>query len=380
MRPFLSITIIALFFTVFIIGCNSGSDLVSSVVDKKGKIYGKVMNNNSAIESATVTTYPSSNTVTTNINGEYLISDVNIGAYTIIVFKPGSGSGIAAANVISSDSVRADVAFTISTGVIYGKVTRNGVPVTGASVTTSPETVTLTTDNNGNYVIPNISQGGYTIMSTKSGVGFGTTSVNVSIGTAVSANVNIVQTGSGTVTIGSQIWSIKNLDVFTYRNGDSIPHVQDPIQWASLTTGAWCYYNNDPSIGSYYGKLYNWYAVNDPRGLAPAGWHIPTDAEWTQMTNFLGGDTLSGGKLKDTLLWDLPNVGATNSSGFSAYPAGDLSINGQFEDIGKYGVFWTSSEFNNNKSWFRFLYHNSSITYRYFNEKNFGFSVRCIKD
>jgi uncharacterized protein (TIGR02145 family) len=85
-----------------------------------------------------------------------------------------------------------------------------------------------------------------------------------------------------TVTIGTQVWMTKNLDVDRYRNGDIIPEVKDSIAWANLKTGAWCYYNNDPELGKIYGKLYNWYAVNDPRGLAPAGYHIPTDAEWTE--------------------------------------------------------------------------------------------------
>jgi len=92
-----------------------------------------------------------------------------------------------------------------------------------------------------------------------------------------------------TVVIGSQLWMAENLNVSHYRNGDSIPEVTDPEQWAKLTTGAWCYYNNDPEMGVIYGKLYNWYAVNDPRGLAPNGWHIPNDNERNTMINFLGG-------------------------------------------------------------------------------------------
>ena len=104
------------------------------------------------------------------------------------------------------------------------------------------------------------------------------------------AKNNAKTTSFKTVKIGNQVWTSKNLDVATYRNGDVIPQVQDPNAWGTLTTGAWCYYDNDASNGTKYGKLYNWYAVNDPRGLAPKGYHIPSDAEWTQLCDYLGGD------------------------------------------------------------------------------------------
>ncbi len=104
------------------------------------------------------------------------------------------------------------------------------------------------------------------------------------------------------VTIGNQTWTKSNLNVSRYRNGDPIPQVQDPSQWANLTTGAWCYYNNDPANGLIYGKLYNWYAVNDPRGIAPIDWHVPSDAEWTILTDFLGGINVAGGKMKAKVL------------------------------------------------------------------------------
>jgi uncharacterized protein (TIGR02145 family) len=126
-----------------------------------------------------------------------------------------------------------------------------------------------------------------------------------------------------TVVIGTQQWTDKNLDVLTYRNGDLIPQVKDSTAWAALTTGAWCYFNNDPSgYGAIYGKIYNWYAVNDPRGLAPLGWHIATSDEFETLRNALGGSAVAGGKLKTagTGRWISPNTGATNESGFSALP------------------------------------------------------------
>ncbi|MFA6571391.1 MAG: fibrobacter succinogenes major paralogous domain-containing protein, partial [Bacteroidota bacterium] len=132
-----------------------------------------------------------------------------------------------------------------------------------------------------------------------------------------------------TILIGTQVWMKKNLDVDHYRNGDTIPEVKDPKIWAKLKTGAWCYYGNSLDEGKIYGKLYNWFAVNDPRGLAPAGWHIPTDTEWTTLTSNLGGESGAGGKMKskgtlegDDGLWFRPNTGASNESGFSALPGG----------------------------------------------------------
>ena len=151
-----------------------------------------------------------------------------------------------------------------------------------------------------------------------------------------------------TVSICDQVWMKKNLDVDHYRNGDPIPQVTDPTQWANLTTGAWCYYNNDPANRTTYGKIYNWYAVNDSRGLAPVGWHIPTDAEWTELENCLGGESVAGGKMKETgtTHWLSPNTGATNESGFTALPGGSRSyMNGLYYEIGQSGAWWSSTEF-----------------------------------
>ena len=187
--------------------------------------------------------------------------------------------------------------------------------------------------------------------------------------------------------IGTQVWMGENLDVCTYKNGDPIPEVTDPAEWFKITTGAWCYYNNDPDLGKIYGKLYNWYAVNDPRGLAPDEWHIPTDSEWAVFTANLGG-FFSGGKLKSTGtiedssgLWKSPNIGATNETGFSALPGGNRSYNGTFSSIGTKAYWWTSTKFYmGNNAWSIFLSNNeNSINSRdYF--ANGGFSVRCLKD
>ena len=185
-----------------------------------------------------------------------------------------------------------------------------------------------------------------------------------------------------TIKIGNQTWTTKNLDVTTYQNGDAIPQVQDAAAWRNLTTGAWCFYENKTANGSIYGKLYNWYAVNDPRGLAPNGYHIPTDSEWTALTTYLGGLSVSGGKMKDAglLYWLSPNTGATNSSGFTGLPGGYRFYTGFFNNVGAYGYWWSSSEYNTDYSWSRYLGNYIGYVASYFSYKQNGFSVRCIKD
>lgn len=183
-----------------------------------------------------------------------------------------------------------------------------------------------------------------------------------------------------TLSIGTQVWMAENLAVSRYRNGDEIPQVQDAAEWNRLTTGAWCYYENNSANGVTYGKLYNWYAVNDPRGLAPEGWHIPSDNEWQMLVETTGGEKASGTKLKSTLLWKEPLVGADNSTGFTAIPAGYRSSNGTFSLLGTNSSFWTSSENNSYSAWFRQMYNTYSAVYRVSSTKTQGLSVRCIKN
>lgn len=182
------------------------------------------------------------------------------------------------------------------------------------------------------------------------------------------------------IQIGNQIWMCKNLDVSHYRNGDSIPEVRDPVQWKNLKTGAWCYYKNDPKYGAIYGKLYNWYAVNDPRGLAPDGWHVPSDYEWQILSTYLGGDSLAGGMMKETGTshWSYTDNFATNSSGFSGLPGG-FCYEGH-NAVGSFGNWWTSTVFDNSYSWYRYLGTIYTSIFRNYANNVRGCSVRCIKD
>ena len=184
-----------------------------------------------------------------------------------------------------------------------------------------------------------------------------------------------------------------NLNVSKYSDGTPIPEVADPTQWANLTTGAWCYYSNTTANGTIYGKLYNWYAVvgiydaasaTNPalrKKLAPVGWHVPIDAEWTRLRECLGGESVAGGKMKSiSTLWQSSNTGATNESGFSGLPAGYRTNGGTFDSVGNYGFLWSSSEFNTTSTWIHFLNYYHGLASRYHYYKGNGFSVRCLRD
>jgi uncharacterized protein (TIGR02145 family) len=186
------------------------------------------------------------------------------------------------------------------------------------------------------------------------------------------------------VKICDQNWMVKNLNVAKYRNGDDIPQITNPTTWGNLTTGAWCWYNNDSvTYAAIYGRLYNWYAVNDSRGLAPAGWHIPSDAEWNTLGTCLQDVYNAGGFMKEagTMHWNNPNVGATNSSGFTGLPGGFRNSNGSvYQYLNVWGYWWSSTENDSIDAWSRYLSSlNSNLNATITNKKN-GFSVRCVSD
>lgn len=207
-------------------------------------------------------------------------------------------------------------------------------------------------------------------------------------GTKTSSTENKNKPITSSVTIGRQVWQNRNLDVDRFRNGDSIPEVRTDAEWVAAGERgepAWCYYNNSVKNGEIYGKLYNWYAVNDARGLAPKGWHIPTDKEWTTLTDYLGGDKVAAGKmiLKGTAYWKSPNEGATNESGFSALPGGFRSPNNSFKSISEHALFWSTTESNKSYALGRDFYKdyiwgfNDDANY---GDKSVGAYVRCLKD
>jgi uncharacterized protein (TIGR02145 family) len=199
------------------------------------------------------------------------------------------------------------------------------------------------------------------------------------------------------IKIGNQWWMAENLKVTHYRNGDSIPIVTDKIEWSTIVTGAYCNYLNNASFVTTYGHLYNWYAVKDNRGIAPEGWHVPTDEEWKELEMYLGMSqsdansinwrgTGEGGKLKEAGLvhWKSPNSGANNQTGFTALPGGGRAgyepYEGNYYYLYELASIWSSSEANNYLAWFRDISYQKSSIYRSNISKRNGFSIRCVKD
>ncbi len=181
------------------------------------------------------------------------------------------------------------------------------------------------------------------------------------------------------VQIGTQLWMAENLKTTRYLNGEDIPEITVNSSWGNLTTGAYCWYNNDSAMyGSRYGALYNWYSINDNRNIAPYGWHVPTDAEWTELTTFLGGTETAGGKVKETCstLWQNPNTGATNATGFTALPNGYRFLDGSFDENGNWSVWWTSSSSSLNGAPTRAAFYNSIDLGRDISDKKDGFAIR----
>ncbi|MBU1100117.1 MAG: fibrobacter succinogenes major paralogous domain-containing protein [Bacteroidetes bacterium] len=191
-----------------------------------------------------------------------------------------------------------------------------------------------------------------------------------------------------TVTIGSQVWMAENLIVTHFSNGDPIPNITENTDWAALTTPAYCFYeNNSSTYGIVYGALYNWYTVdpasNGNKNICPDGWHIPTEAEWTTLTTYLGGSSVAGGKMKEagTSHWSAPNTGANNSSAFTALPGGYRAYtNGTFDNIGIFAHWWSSTQADASLAWGEGLFTMENPANHSTSMKKNGFSIRCVKD
>jgi uncharacterized protein (TIGR02145 family) len=192
--------------------------------------------------------------------------------------------------------------------------------------------------------------------------------------TDIDGNIyNIVQ-------IGDQYWMKSNLKTSKYNDGTTIPNVTaGGDNWGDLLSGAWCNYDNDPANNAAYGKLYNWYAVNTGK-ICPDGWHVPTAAEWTELTGELGGGAVAGGKMKSTTGWESPNTDASNSSGFSALPGGNRAEGGDFLFEGYIACWWTATEINPSAATFLRVGYDYGGVIGDNVGKNNGFSVRCVKD
>jgi uncharacterized protein (TIGR02145 family) len=190
-----------------------------------------------------------------------------------------------------------------------------------------------------------------------------------------------------TIQIGSQIWMAENLRVAKFRNSTAVQNIADSLEWVNVYDNntqipTWAYYQNDPSYNEVYGKLYNWFATINPNGICPQGWHVPTDREWTTLINFLGGEAVAAGKMKSagTQYWKIPNVEATNSSGFSALAGGLRFYYSSFNFLFDFGAWWSATADNDTRSWARYLSYENGSVFRTSSIKENGFSIRCLKD
>ena len=216
-----------------------------------------------------------------------------------------------------------------------------------------------------------------TITITATTTGGTTTTTTTTTGSVTDIDGNVYNT----VTIGTQVWMKENLKVTKYRNGDAIGTTTSDISSETSPKYQWAY-NGDEGNVATYGRLYTWYAATDSRGLCPTGWHLPTDTEWTTLTDYLGGGSVAGGKMKEagTTHWSSPNTSADNSSGFTALPGGYRYYFGPFGNIGSYGYWWSATEYNTTSAWYRGLYYGTSDAHRDYYYKDNGFSVRCVRD
>ncbi len=220
----------------------------------------------------------------------------------------------------------------------------------------------------------------------------------------VIGTINIIQSGGfvcgvstltdidgniyNTVQIGNQCWMKENLKTTKYRNDTPIEYPgSNNSAWQVNTIGAYAWIYNEISLKDSYGALYNWHAVNNTYGLCPTGWHVPSDAEFTDLTDYLGGENVAGGKMKSTRTvpdlhprWEIPNTGATNESNWSGLPGGNRVTAGSFNGISAIGYWWSSTESLTSSAWYRGLYYTNSDVGRSYFTKSYGFSVRCIKD
>ncbi len=186
----------------------------------------------------------------------------------------------------------------------------------------------------------------------------------------------------GTILTGSTYWIDQNLSTSKYANGDAIANVDDNTAWSLLTTGAWSFYDKSSGNGSTYGKLYNWYAVDDSRGVCPTGWRVPTNTDWNNLGKTLGGDSLAGGKLKQTgtTFWSAPNTAATNQIGFNAMPSGYRGNGGAYGSLTGNAYFWVRESYNGTDAVGRNILYNSKALVTEHNNKLNGFAIRCVKD
>lgn len=317
-----------------------------------------------------------------NVNG------LNSGVYTITITTE---NGIFSSKIISNckDAGTATIKYINSTETTARYTNSTVENIETLQLRSAQTTVDMSYTNGDRILLKGIS-GNYSTIITLVPIANSTQTFNFVAATDYDGN------NYTTVTIGTQVWMVENLKVTTYNDGIAIPNVTDNTAWANLTTGAYCNYNNDAVNGTKYGKLYNWYAVNTGK-LAPAGWHVPSDGEWTTLQTYLIANgynydaTTTGNKIAKSLAattdWSSSiNTGAigndltlNNSTGFSALPGGSRYYEGLFGSLG-YAYWWSSTEYDTDKARNRYLFYINTNLLSYYYSKVLGYSVRCVKD
>ena len=342
--------------------------------------------------TVTVTAY-SANTSTSSRNAIITVNGTGAGSRTVSVSQNGVIATLslsaetmtldASENSQSNFSVNSNCGWTVSDNAAWLMVSPSFGSNNG-TVTVTAATANTSIDSRSAIVtVAGEGAGSQTIIVIQNGV------ENLNL-TDIDGNVY------KTVQIGEQIWMAENMEVTHYRNGDAVAFVSDNTAWSNLATGAYCNYGNNSGNVDTYGRLYNWYVINDSRNIAPAGWHVPTDEDWKILEIYLGMSrseadgtgnlgyrgTDEGAKLKESgyVHWNSPNTGATNESEFTALPAGYRYSTGGFNHLGYFAFFWSSTSYNLERAWDRSVAYDHSEVYRNKDTKRSGYSIRLIKD